>query len=131
MTLTLTLTGETLGEIIDQMRFLFDTVKTDEGTALLARMHQDLPPAVRRAPRDKANGAPPTREEIAAAFNAQAPACTADDVRAAMKKYVERVGETTAEAMLPKLLGAPRVSDIPPEKLWRVRAAILDATIPF
>lgn len=121
--LTLILTGATLGEIIERMRFLLDTVSTDEGRALLAAMHADLPPAVRRAPKDKQKGAAPTREEAEAAFNAQAPACSADDVRDAMRAYLARFGGDAARHV-PALLGAARVSDIPPENLWRAKSAL-------
>lgn len=125
MTLQLTLYGKTLGEIIDQMRFLLDTVSTDEGRALLARMHEPLPPAVRRAPKAEYGV---TREQAEASLDASAPPCSADEVRSAMRAYITAVGEAKAAATLPMLLGAERVSDIPPTKLWRARSALEAAT---
>jgi hypothetical protein len=120
MTLNLTLSGETLGEIIDQMRFLLDTVRTDEGRALLAAMHGDLPAARRRAPAAHTVSA----EAAAASTDGQAPACAPDDLRSAMAAYVGRFGDDVARKFLPSLLGAARVSDVPPQSLWRAKSAI-------
>lgn len=124
MPLTLTLHGETLGDVIDQMRFLLDTVETDEGRALLAAMDAPLPPAVRRAPKKHTV----TAKQAKTATDSQAPPCSADDVRAAMRALIDKIGQSEAEKWLPGLLGASRVSDIPPDDLWRVRASILEAT---
>jgi hypothetical protein len=120
MTLTLTLSGETLGEVIDQMRFLLDTVKTDEGAALLAAMNGPLPKAVRRASPEHTV----TLAAVEAAQNAEAPPVEPDDLRTAMRLYVEKFGEPMAQKFFPSLLGAARVSDVPREKLWRAKSAI-------
>ena len=112
--LTLILTGATLGEIIERMRFLLDTVRTDEGAALLAAMDAPLPPAMKRRPEGAITAA-----QIDAALDGQAPAVDPDTVRAKMREYVARFGDEAAMKHLPKLLGAPRVSDVMPEHLWR------------
>jgi hypothetical protein len=125
MTLNLTLSGETLGEIIDQMRFLLDTVRTDEGRALLAALHGDLGAPKRRNPKSEYGL---TLEQAEASIDASAPPCSPDEVRDAMRAYLAAVGEAKATETLPMLLGAPRVSDIPPTKLWRARRALETAT---
>jgi hypothetical protein len=120
MTLTLTLHGETLGNVIDQMRFLLDTVETDEGRALLAAMHGEMPAAQRRAPLEHFI----SPEAIEASADGQASECSSDDVRAALKEYVSRFGEDAAVKHIPTIIGWNRISEVPPEKLWRARAAI-------
>jgi hypothetical protein len=121
----LTFEGETLGEIIPKVRFFLDTVTTDEGRRNLADLHRDIPASevVRSNPKPK-HGEKPSPAAIAAAQDAEAPPCSREDVKSSLEAYVVRFGFEKAGLHAPSLMGAPVLTSIPAEKLWRAKAAL-------
>ena len=91
----LTFEGESLGHILTKMRTFLADLPGDGAVQGLVNLDEPLPPAVKRASKER--GAPPTREQVEAVFQAEAPPCTREEVAASARAYLAAFGRTAAE----------------------------------
>jgi hypothetical protein len=120
----LTFEGETLGQILANIRTFLDSLPGDGAVQGLVNLDAPLPAAVKRAPKDR--GTPPTPEQVKAVFNAEAPPCTREEVAASARAYVDAFG-SVGEVMIERV-GYHKLTDIPDAELWRVKRD-LDACV--
>lgn len=99
----------------------------DTGFDGLLAMDEPLPRAVKR--RGKLRADEPTPEAIEAAKAVWRGGVTHDDVRDALRSYLDKYGEEKALEFGPRLVGAPFVSQLPddPSILHKARTNLLIA----
>jgi hypothetical protein len=114
--------GDTFAEALASVRRFLADLPGDAAAQGLLSLDGPLPPAVKKTSAKK--GEEPTEAQKEAALDAQARPCSRDEVKAALRAYVDACGPDRA----PELLGAPNLSAVPEEKLWRALQALKAAT---
>lgn len=113
----LTFEGDSLPHILSNIRSFLDSLPGDAAMQGLLNLDEPLPAAVKRASKER--GAAPTKAQVEAAFQAEAPPCTREEVAKAARAYVDKFG-SVGERMVERV-GYPRLTDIPEAELWRVK----------